>query len=61
MDQSSKWFYTAALYSNSAYLIIQAATVAYVLVKLKFKMDASGMITLGIFLLGAIIRVVTDL
>ena len=61
MDQSKKWFYTAAAYSDAIILVVFGTSLSFILTRLKFKVDATGMISLGIFLGLAIIRLVNDL
>jgi hypothetical protein len=61
MEQSKKWFYTAALYSDAIILVVFSTSLSLILTKLKFKVDTTGMITLSIFLGLAIIRMVNDL
>ena len=61
MDQSKKWFYTAAAYSDAIILVVFGTSLSLILTKLKFKVDPTGMITLAIFLCLAIIRLVNDL
>ena len=60
MDQRKKWFYIAALYSDAVILVVFATCLTFILAKLKFKVDATGMITFAIFLGLAIIRMVND-
>jgi len=61
MEQSKKWFYTAALCSDAIILVVFGTSLSLILTKLKFKVDATGMISLAIFLGLAIIRLVNDI
>ena len=60
MDQSKKWFYTVARYSDTVILIVLGSTLVFIFNKLKFKIDVTAIITLSIFLMLALIRVIND-
>ena len=60
MEESKKWFYKAALYSDAVILLVLGSTLTALFIKLRFKMDTTGIITLAIFLVLALIRLIND-
>ena len=58
--QSPKWLDTSTMITDSAILAILAIVQIALFIKLKFKMDFSGKLTLLLFLLASAIRFVAD-
>ena len=58
--QSPKWLETSTMITDSSILAILASVEIALFIKLKFKMDFSGKLTLLLLLLASAIRFVAD-